>query len=838
MAGIPGSGVNNPEGFFDIITPPTPRTIVVDAAAGGDIPIPLAVFPFWLNDSGVRTYGGAKRISIFDAGASEGVSTADIPHITDQPIENQGTFSISNPDPQKLYKIIIRLRSASGDPNFRDFPASFRITTPLEIPLEFTTWSDGDTPDITYNGVDFVFNTDAGAAEVRLRDAQGGIPLPSAGGEIWHAAAKDFMLKRLLNDRDGVIVIDFYAAAGVSESTRRQFYHFYFDGADWQFEKIRSRNYPEFDRYSGSELGIAQANIDRLGLTATIDFINNGNTYGQKIETLVVTGRQGQKNIDPKLVVAGGQVDIADVIDFTDVSFLSKFDVDDQFVILTGITEEKVVIRHIPLWVQATELVQVDSDSLVPSTTSPIPADILQARLVHWPYITFPNMPTFYNPPPTLPVGADPAGGIYPDLLNIQLFDGLNPVAVATYTDEVDLWNNLVELQLPNQGLTIPVLDVRALLTSTSPFFRITADVRTVGSAPGIAYSYSADFPLNVNGEPVLWDRDDVTLPTILPTFKFDEWGKLEITWPAGIVAFPSGDFTIEGDAGTQTETAPAGPFPQVVVYDIHESASRYASYVDVVFTANDGGPDVTYRFRVPTTVQNQQLIGVTDITPIFTGNLIVFPTGSLANVQVEVGGNQIITVIGDIGQITIFDAQENVPYMLGQFGDGGERPLSNPLHTFVDIDFTDTGAVATRVRVGNSFWDLREGKGRAFAVASRGHGPTAGGTPSLSHDFTLPRAKITLGTSEIEFEDDLSGLLFNFSQWAVWSGHTIRKRIFNGTIVVATPYVIGDVLVGSVLNDHVIVTAKHQNGHQKTWAIPITGNFESPKRLQIEGFF
>lgn len=833
MSGTPGLGQNNPEGFTNFVTPDVTLTLAVNQSAG-NVPIPLSVLPFWRNDAGFRSYGGAKVISVFDAAGVEGVSTPDIPAITDQPIEAQGTFEVTNPDAQKLYKIVVRLRSSANDPNFRDFICEFRLVTPLEVPIEYTKHLDGDIPTPTYNGVDFFWDIDAPIVEVRLRDGTGGVQLPTLAATAWPAAAKQYMLRQLQNLRDGILYVDFYAGAGVSESTKRQAYHYYWDGALWQFEKLRSRDFPAFDPYSGSDLGVAQATVDITAGDASLEFIYNGYVYGQRFESFLVVGQNGFLNVDPKAILAGGAIDISSVVDLSINNLFHRFHTTDQYVTVIATTEEKIVYRQIPLWPISTDLITVDNDRLVPGTTSPIPTELLRTRLVEWPWISFPNMSDFLNVP-TGAVGADPAGGKYPDLLNINLYDGTNPVPVATYTDEVDLWNNLVELQLPNQGLTIPALDVRGLLSSSSSFYRITADVRTAGSAPGTAYTYDARFPLNVNGEPVLWTRDDVTLTTIFPTFEFDEWGKLKITWPGTISSFDPAGVTFIGDVGALSFGPPAGPFPTTVEYDLrNEVISRDAAYVQVEFSADDGSTGlIPYVFRVPTIVNHQQLIGTTDIDIQFAGNVIVFKTGSTAVIDPTFP----VTFIGDVGTVVIDDPAENVPYFTGQLGDGGERIFSNPLHPYVDVDFIDSGGNPTRVRIPNTFYDIRQADHRTFAVASRAHGPTAGGLASSAFDFSVPNAKINLGTGEIEFEDDGSGFAWNLQAWQVIIGSTLRRQKFTGTIAVATPYSISGILSSVALKEYAFVVFKHKNGFQRVAAYKITNNFEKAKRVEIDAF-
>lgn len=833
MSGTPGLAVNNPEGFANIVTPDIPLTIAVNQSAG-DVPIPLSVLPFWRNDGGFRSYGGATVISIFDAAGVEGVSSADIPAITDQPISAQGTFQVTNPDAQKLYRIIVRIRSAANDPNFRDFICVFRLITPLEVPIEYTTHDDADIPNIVYTGVDFFWSVDAPIVEIRLRDGTGGVQLPTLAATAWSAPAKAYMLRQLQNLRDGVLMVDFYAGAGISQSTRRQLYHYRWDGAAWQFTKIRFRDFPAFDPYSGSDLGVAQATVDILAGASFLDFNYNAYVYGQRFESFIVVGAKGFLNVDPKAIVAGGTIDISAIVDFSIQNLFHRFNLTDQYVTIIATTEEKIVYRQIPLWPSNTDLVTIDNDKLVPGTTTPIPTEILRARLVTWPWIEFPNLSNFLTVPPG-GVGADPAGTIYPDLLNINLHDGLNPVPVATYVDEVALWNAMVELQLPNQGLTIPVLDVRALLTPTSPFFRIEADVRTALSAPGTAYKYIADFPLNANGEPEVWTRDDVVLATIFPTFEFDEWGKVIVTWPATISVFAAGGVTFTGDVGQVTFPPPGGPFPQVVEYDLRNQViSREAAYFNVNFSADDGVTGVIpYEFRVPTIVKHQQLIGIQDINVFFAGNVIVFPTGSLAAIDPAFP----VTFIGDVGQIEINDPSENVPYFTGQLGDGGERIFSNPLHPFVDVDFTDPIGNPTRVRIPNTFYDIRQAQHETFAVASRAHGPTTGGLASAAFDFSVPRAKINLGTGEITFEEDGTLLTWNFQSWQVIMGKTLRRQKFTGTITTASPYNISGILPAVALNEHAFVVFKHKNGFQRVAAYKITNNFEKALRVEIDAF-
>lgn len=829
MSGAPGVDANNPEGFVTLTNPALTRTIAVDQISGA-ADIPLSVFPNFRSDGGIRGYGGAKIISVFDINANEGVSTPDIPAINEQSLDTTGTFQVVNPDAQKLYGMVIRLRSAVGDPNFRDFTVYFRIVGPLEVPLVFAVYPDLAIPTLQYDGVDFTWDIAAPTAEIRIRDAAGGIQVTSAAATPFNAAAKSFLLNQLnLKRNGGIIVVDFYAD-GV-DATRRQYYHYEFDGASWVFTKFRHRDYPNFDTYSGSDLGIAEATIDIGGGLAELTFTNNSHTFGQKFESLIVMGKEGYLSIDPKLVITGGVINISAVVDFATLNALSKFHIDDQFVTLYGATESQIIVRHIPMFVSATQTMSIAGDEIVPSTL-PTPIEILRARLLLWPWIEFPNLSDFLNIPPGL-IGADPAGGTYPDIRNIQLFDGPNPVSVATYVDEVDLWNNMVEVQLPNQGLTVPVLDVRALLTVTSTHFRMTYDVRTAVSAPGNAYSVEARFPLNGNGEPVLYTRSDLTVLPYNVTFEFLEYGKLGITYlnTDGVLA---SNITVTGDVGT----AVVGTNPSAVQTDTHDISalmSRQAAFVDVELTYNTGGGDLTTVIRVPTTVQRTQLIGAVDISPIISGSMIVFPTNSLALVD---GPQKEVTLIGDVGTIVIEDAQENQPYILSQFGDGGERLLSNPLVSFIDIEFL-AGAVQQRVRVPNSFWDLRETYKETLGMPSRGHGPTAGGLAGLTHEFSLPKVKVSLTTSEVEFEDDLTGLAFNFQQWQVLSLEGgLKRRTFSGTILPATPYNIGDVLVNAKLNSYVLMVFKHATGHQRVFAVKITNTtFEEPKRMQLDGY-
>ena len=829
MAGAPGVDVNNPEGFTSLSNPPQPRVIAVPQIAG-TVNIPLSVFPDFRSDGGIRGFGGARFVSVFDANSTEGISTADIPAITDAPIATQGIFQIANPDANKLYKMVVRLRSAAGDPNFRDFTVAYRVVGPLEVPLEFAVWADGDIPDITYNGVDFFWSVDATPTEIRLRNAAGGVPVSNLAAVAFPAAAKDFILTQLQNARDSFLVVDFYADGQTSEATRRQYYHFYFDGAVWQFVKYRHRDYPAFDSYSGSDLGIAQATIDVGGGIADLTFTNNSHTFGQKFESFIVAGKKGYIDLDPKLVITGGTIDISSIVDFGPLSYLQRIHHDDQYITIYAATEEKIIVREIPLFNSANQTLVVAGDELVDPLL--LTVEMLRSKLVTWPWIEFPNLLSFLNVP-TGAVGADPAGGKYPDLLNINLYDGTNPVAVATYTDEVDLWNNMVELQLPNQGLTIPVLDVRALLTATSTHYRITADVRTVGSAPGVAYSIEVWFPLNTNGEPVLFTRSDMVVTPYSVDFTFNEWGQLEISYlnASGNVGT---DVEVTGDIATKVVGTNPGAV-QVDTHDIRDIISREASYVDVKFNYDDAGTDRDIIFRVPTTVERTQLVGAVDIAPIISGNTITFPTGSLAAVD---GPPKVVTLIGDAGTVVIPDAQENQVYFTAQFGDGGERLMADPLRTYLDVEFL-SGAVTQRVRVPNSFWDLRASKQQLYSVASRGHGPTAGGLASLSHDFTIPKVKIDLGTSEVTFEDDLSGMAWNLQQWMVaFLGDPLRKRVFTGTIVAATPYNIGEVLVDATFGDHVLLVFKHANGHQKIFAAEITNTtFVTAKRMQLDGF-
>jgi hypothetical protein len=828
MSGAPGIGSNSPEGFVPFSAPPQPRVIAVPHISGV-VDVPLSVFPNWRTDGGLRGFGGARVISIFDATSTEGVSTPDIPAITDQSLEGQGTFQIANPDAQKLYRMIIRLRSSVGDPNYRDFPVAFRVVGPLEVPLEFAVWDDGEIPDIEIDSDgDFQWSFDAPGAEVRILDAHGGIQVGASSAAVFGAAPKAFLLQQFAQQRDGFIAVDFYADGSSSEATRRQYYHFWFDGDDWHFEKFRHRDFPDFDYYSGSTLGLAEVTVDRDGETAELTFTNNSHTYGQRFESFIVSGKKGYLSIDPKMVLTGGTVDISSVVDFGVPGQLSRLGHDDQYIVLYAATPEKIIIRNIPAFPAAQQTMTVDGGELVPDNVT-MPAEMLFSRLVEWPWISFPNLGDFLDVPPGA-VNQNPAGGKYPDLLEIELYDGTNPTPVAEWDDEVELWEDLVELQLPNQGLTIPVLDVRSLLTASSTHYRIRAKVRLATDPSDTAYKFEAHYPLNTDGEPTLFLRDDMEVTPYAVDMVFNQWGRLEITYldTSGVA---TSDVEVRGDVGAEVVGTNPGA-AQTDTFDIRHLISRQASYVDVKFTYEDGAVTRDIVYRVPTTAKRTQLAGTEDINPIISGNTVVFPTGSLSGVDGAV------TFIGDVGSITIHDPQENQVYFTAQFGDGGERLLASPLRTYIDVEF-ESSSVVQRVRVPLSAWDLRATKDEVFSTASRGHGPTAGGLPSLSHDFRIPRVRVSVSTGEIDFEDDDTGLAWNFSQWGVfYLGNPLRKAIFTGTIVPGTPYNIANVLAAASVGEHVLLVFRHASGLQKVFTAEITNPvYQKAKRLADDGF-
>jgi len=1048
----PGQGVNNPEGFVDLTDPMNIVTINIPSLSG-TASIPLSVLPFWRNDGGVRSYGGAKYISVFEDGASEGTTTAKVVAINQQPIESTGTFELPNPDAQHLYNVRIRLRSAQSDPNYKDYVIAFRVVTPLEVPIEFATFDD-PLPDIVNTGSDFAFSATPPNTEIRLRTDGEGILLPTSTANF-SAEAAAYLLSQLDKQRNGMIGVDFLKN-GTVEATARQWYFFRWTGSVYDFIAVRRQDFPGWDQYSGSDLGIAQAtikqgienpvmftgptgiaqiletatpramtgiewdsrnkvmygcsasggknvfaidattgaavrigtpatlngdpsglaydpvrdimygstdatsgamlftvdrlanewtdtgiasigevvrdiaydteldrllvladngpnsqirvyipgdtltlevvrfvsrrlmaltaredfanswfavddsspqdmyrviklsgstimldaydalsdvvslaydiNLDRMystlsttadpnfhysewnpGAAAYLEFTHNLYTTGPRFESLIAVGKKGMKSINPKATIVGGKIPITSIVEFGYTKFLQRLGHEDQYVLLCGVTDTQIIVRQVPLWDQLISPYSIGGQRAIADLDAP-PTFLLNSRLLTWPFIEFPNYLSFYDPAPA-------AIQLYPNLANIKLIDQ-SGATVATWTDEADLWGDLVSARFPDAGVSFPCLDVRSLLSSSDSFYQIEADVIVDASGTN-DYTATMTYPLNVDGEPLMWERPDLDVVEEMPIFGFSEWGKLDITTPA---VWNGGAFTLLGDVAGTVGIIPQ-PAGTTQTYDMTELMTRHSDYVTVSWV--NGVNSIS--LNVPTTVEKTQLEGSDTIDAFLDGNTIMFPVGSLTEVQASSGQKDVV-LVGDVGSIPLYNISEGVIYRLGLFGKGSQL-FASPNTPYVDIHFdgvTDKSAV----RIANTFYSFKEAQQQntTLAIANRG-GPSSNGLASAAYAFSMPRMRFDAAMNEIEFEDDGSLYTFNTSKFIFWNPVTMAKREINGSILTGTTYQLGVAGRSLSVDDHIVVSAAHVNGQVTTVAYKLTEGFSNPLKLTPEGY-
>src|SRR5690606_5136006 len=115
---------------------------------------------------------------------------------------------------------------------------------------------------------------------------------------------------------------------------------------------------------------------------------------------LVVIGNAGSMNIDPVAVQLGDLVDISEVVspNFGNRMW-RRFSNDDLYVTLVGVTDTQVIVRQIPLWHTIATHYTADNGPLIADLNAP-PTQLLDARLVVWPFVQFPNLPVFYQTDP------------------------------------------------------------------------------------------------------------------------------------------------------------------------------------------------------------------------------------------------------------------------------------------------------------------------------------------------------------------------------------------------------------------------------------------------------
>jgi len=552
------------------------------------------------------------------------------------------------------------------------------------------------------------------------------------------------------------------------------------------------------------------------GEDAYLEFVNNLYSVGPRFESLIAVGKNGMKDINPKAVIVGGKVNISEIVDFSNNRFLHRLGHEDQYILLCGVTDTQVVVRQVPLWDQLLTLYAVGGQRAIADLDAP-PTYLLNSRLVTWPFIGFPNYLDFYDPAPAAPQP-------YPNLSNIKLIDE-SGTTVATWTDEADLWNSLVSLRLPDAGTSIPVLDVRSLLSAGDSFYVIEADV-LVDATTLLDYTVRETFPINVDGEPLMWERPDLDVIEEMPQFVFNQWGIMSITTPA---VWNGSGFIFTGDKlGLVTLAQAPGT---TVDYNLSTVMSRQADYVQVQWT--NGGNVVVV--TVPSTVQKLQLEGSNTIDAFFDGNTIMFPPNSLAEVQAS-GGQKDVTLVGDVGTITLYNVAESVVYRLGLFGKGSQL-FASPATAHVDLHFDGT-TDKSAVRIANTFYAFKELQqpNTTMAIANRG-GPSSGGLASAAYQFSMPRMKFIAATNEVEFENDGSFTSYNMAKVVIRNPSTFRKRTINGALLLGTAYQLGDAGRELAIDDYVIVAAAHFNGQVTYVGYKLTADYSSPLKLSPEGY-
>jgi len=547
------------------------------------------------------------------------------------------------------------------------------------------------------------------------------------------------------------------------------------------------------------------------GGTATLTFSNSLYSTGEKFESLIVAGKKGMLEIEPALAVVGGTINIESVVDLTTKRLFHKYGADDQYVVLAGVTDANVIIRQIPLWDRATSLYAKGGQQLVPDVATS-PTYLIQGYLVGWPFWYFVNLADFY----------DPSGMTTPpaSLSDITLYDE-SGVAQANWAAASDMFGDMQALQMPLAGRTLPVLDVRSMLSSSDSAFELEG---TVDDGVNPAYTVRCNFKLNVDGLPEFWKRPDLDAVEEMPTFQFTDFDTLEITTPGTWTA--STQFEVIGDSGPAlglgTQSAAT-----VDTYDVSSVVSRLSAYCLVQWR---NASDELVSVRVPTAATRDQLVGSDDIQAVLNGNTIMFPVDGLDEVD-TVGGVKTVHIVGDIGSTTIHDAQEGVVYRLGSLGKGS-RIMSSAKLSYVDLHFTGVSG-ASQVRVFNTFYDYRE-QGQAnstLAISNRG-GPSTFGVRSDAYNFSMPRMKVNFNTGEVDFEDDGSLMVFNTQKVMFTNCATQLQTTLSGQLVLGTPYSLGLSARGLVAGDLLIVSAMHYNGQTTTVGYRVGSSYSSPIKL------
>lgn len=816
-------------------------TIVLDGL--GPASVPLSYFPDWVNDGGVPAFGGAQVVSIFEDGVTEGTDTLKVASVVDGLIASTGAITLPNPDPSETYRVRLRFRSVVGDPNYVDRVVVFRVATRLMVPFALTEYADDQIPGIEQVGSAFRFTAPVGAfpdGEIRLHDGLGGIVLPSAAGVDWSDSARDFLTTLSQRLRRFPLQVEFASGTGVEGHLRVTYLATYTAAGNvWSFSRLRTQRFSNWGRFNGGQIDFASASVDFSSNTALLTFARGAYSLGPRFSRVVVIGQLGSRTIDPKLVIAGGSIDISSVVDFSARSHLSLNGLQDRHLLLICDTPQTSYYLEIPLRPQGvfdhvaqdgiTNYFNAFSGSVLPAQPP------LFFRSFLGDFIEVPNLTTYYDPTTALlsGVGTLPA----PQVTQIEVYDEAAVVPSVVYSDPVDLFNQMFTVQLPEHGITVPYLDRRTLRRDGAPFTPISplsAYLRVVMTVdqdgdPANAYTGEFYYTLNQTGQPTSWKLPLTVASVDAPalTFNQDDFSITMVIDPGsaitpemelhGDLAFDSImdlDVQLAADTGSGVTIPGTTTIPRVTLQRV---ASNLAEFVELVYTVAGVG---TFRRRLALQAPSNRVIvgsALNSISAFFTGQSIVFRT--IGAIDTDSNGERHVALVGDGPPLTLYNVTTGVPYF---FNTQGASTLSSRMsQDWIDVVYA-SGGVEHRMRIYSNFFDARSGRARALAISGPGWGG-AGHDYQLTN-FAAPGMRFDLTDGTVEFEPDLR--VYDFTQWRLVNLSVNRTMVVHGKPTTGRRYQIGSVLSDAAVGGYLLFQARHRNGTQRCFKVRV-GTFD-----------
>ncbi len=786
---------------------------------------PLSVFPGWTNDAGIPSFGGARLISIFEDGGTEGVSTGNITAVTQAPIETVSGITMQAPDPSVLYVVRIRLRSAVNDPNYVDRVVRFRVVTPLMAPFALSTYDDAARPPIGYSGGFWKFTswpTGAPSGEIRLFDGMGGIVLPNSTSN-WPAEAQDHMNAMLRKLRATLVTIDFAPSGGV-ESWLRQTYAVAWNASAMTATSsmYRRKDFGSWGYFNGTDIDFIDATVDVINQAASVTFLRGLYAIGPRFNSLCVVGSKGSMAISPRAVQVGQQIDISQVIDFDRKSHLSQSGLADKFVLLMATTHDKIYTREIPLRPQGYwDFVAQDGVTNYWTSQYTTPSQLLLfCRVLFGDYIEFPNITQYYDPnsafvpnPSTLP---------YPRVENINIYADNAITPNVVYADVVDLFDNMASIRMPEIGASRAVIDRRHLRVSgsftaipnTTAFLRIVMDIRP--DAVTAPYTVEAFYDLNWSGQPGSWKLPDVATPDAPILVVTPSPRALTVTIPSGS-SISTSYMELFGDIGSVNvldSFSPTSPSTHTLTDAVLKTiASDFCEMLELRYRV---GSSYFSRRVALTTYASTMVTGTLPIVCYFCGGSIIFI--DVDNVAVDGDGKKVVTIVSDGPPRVIRDVTESVPYFLNL---QGSTPIGSGVRQpWVDLYYMAGGGPTLQVmRVYNNFFDARSGNPRTLSIQPvTGH--SVAGVDYELMNFSAPGIRFHLATLEIEIEND--SRVYDFMMWELACLSTNTKATFLESPTGGVRYAVGAVIAGASLGERLLLTCLHRSGTQKCFTVAV----------------